>query len=62
MLSQSSFQAEYMQLNSACVTEDTALCFDALNGLPGPYIKDFMDKVGHEGELQLLYLVQRILH
>ncbi|KAJ9103748.1 hypothetical protein QFC21_002208 [Naganishia friedmannii] len=37
------------QLGKACVTEDTALCFDALGGLPGPYIKDFMTKVGHEG-------------
>ncbi|KAJ9092076.1 hypothetical protein QFC19_008850 [Naganishia cerealis] len=39
------------QLGKACVTEDTALCFDALGGLPGPYIKDFMTKVGHEGKL-----------
>jgi inosine triphosphate pyrophosphatase len=40
-----------LQLGKACVTEDTALCFDALGGLPGPYIKDFMTKVGHEGTL-----------
>lgn len=39
------------QLGKACVTEDTALCFDALGGLPGPYIKDFMGKVGHDGTL-----------
>jgi inosine/xanthosine triphosphate pyrophosphatase family protein len=38
------------QINKACVTEDTSLHFDALNGLPGPYIKDFMTKLGHEGE------------
>jgi inosine triphosphate pyrophosphatase len=31
------------------VTEDTALCFDALGGLPGPYIKDFLTKLGHDG-------------
>lgn len=37
------------QLGTTCVTEDTALCFDALNDLPGPYIKDFMTKVGPEG-------------
>lgn len=39
------------QLGTACVTEDTALCFEALGGLPGPYIKDFLDKLGHEGGL-----------
>lgn len=38
------------QLGTACVTEDTALCFEALGGLPGPYIKDFLGKLGHEGQ------------
>lgn len=38
------------QLGTAVVTEDTALCFGALNDLPGPYIKDFLGKLGHEGE------------
>ncbi len=28
--------------------EDTALCFNAWNGLPGPYVKDFVKKVGVE--------------
>lgn len=32
-----------------CITEDTALCYVALKGLPGPYIKHFMLAVGHEG-------------
>ncbi|KAF8651097.1 hypothetical protein AX16_004897 [Volvariella volvacea WC 439] len=31
------------------ITEDTALCYAALNGLPGPYIKHFMVGIGHEG-------------
>lgn len=31
--------------------QDTALGFEALGGLPGPYIKYFMKSVGHEGEL-----------
>ncbi|GLB34282.1 putative pyrophosphatase that hydrolyzes non-canonical purine nucleotides such as inosine triphosphate (ITP), deoxyinosine triphosphate (dITP) or xanthosine 5'-triphosphate (XTP) to their respective monophosphate derivatives [Lyophyllum shimeji] len=39
---------------SACITEDTALCYAALNGLPGPYIKYFMAEVGHEGLNNLL--------
>ncbi|KAF4619179.1 hypothetical protein D9613_004863 [Agrocybe pediades] len=32
-----------------CITEDTALCYVALKGLPGPYVKDFMAAIGHEG-------------
>lgn len=31
------------------ICEDTCLCFNALKGLPGPYIKWFLDKLGHEG-------------
>ncbi|KAK7205036.1 inosine triphosphate pyrophosphatase-like protein [Myxozyma melibiosi] len=31
------------------LVEDTALSFTAYGGLPGPYIKWFMEKVGHEG-------------
>ena len=36
-------------LGGPCITEDTALCFTALKGLPGPYVKDFMKSVGHDG-------------
>ncbi|KAI8851802.1 putative inosine triphosphate pyrophosphatase [Chytridium lagenaria] len=37
-------------LNGAPVlVEDTSLCFEALGGLPGPYIKWFLDTLGHEG-------------
>ncbi|KAF8227612.1 Ham1-like protein [Tricholoma matsutake] len=39
---------------SACITEDTALCFAALNGLPGPYIKYFLEGLGHQGLNDLL--------
>lgn len=31
------------------ITEDTSLCFTALNDLPGVYIKWFLDKCGHDG-------------
>ncbi|XP_044743322.1 inosine triphosphate pyrophosphatase [Chrysoperla carnea] len=34
--------------------EDTCLCFNALHGLPGPYIKWFLDKLGPEGLYKLL--------
>ncbi|KAI5806679.1 inosine triphosphate pyrophosphatase-like protein [Peziza echinospora] len=36
------------------LVEDTALGFDALNGLPGPYIKWFMKELGHEGLNKIL--------
>jgi inosine/xanthosine triphosphate pyrophosphatase family protein len=41
----------FWQLGESCITEDTALCFAAYNGLPGPYIKHFMKTLGHEGQL-----------
>lgn len=31
------------------LTEDTSLCFNALKGMPGPYIKWFLGKIGPEG-------------
>jgi inosine triphosphate pyrophosphatase len=31
------------------IVEDTSLCFNALGGLPGVYIKWFLEKTGHEG-------------
>lgn len=36
------------------IIEDVSLCFDALNGLPGPYIKWFLEKVGHEGKIIII--------
>jgi inosine triphosphate pyrophosphatase len=33
--------------------EDTSLCFNALNGLPGPYVKDFIKKIGVKGLYEL---------
>jgi inosine/xanthosine triphosphate pyrophosphatase family protein len=30
----------------ACVVEDTSLEFNALGGMPGPFIKWFQDKLG----------------
>ncbi|KAG7351103.1 ribokinase [Nitzschia inconspicua] len=42
------------QVNGPVFTEDTSLCFNALNGLPGPYIKWFLDQCGHEGLNKML--------
>ncbi|KAJ9603243.1 nucleoside triphosphate pyrophosphohydrolase ham1 [Cladophialophora chaetospira] len=36
-------------INGPVLTEDTALEFRALKGLPGPYIKYFLQALGHEG-------------
>ena len=36
------------------LTEDTSLCFSALHGLPGVYIRWFLEKLGPEGLERLL--------
>lgn len=36
------------------MVEDTCLCFNALDGLPGPYIKWFLEGLGHEGLNKML--------
>ncbi|MCJ1459237.1 nucleoside triphosphate pyrophosphohydrolase ham1 [Mycoblastus sanguinarius] len=36
------------------LTEDTCLCFNALRELPGPYIKWFLQALGHDGLNNLL--------
>lgn len=38
-----------LQVNGPVIVEDTSLCFNALGGLPGVYIKWFLEKTGHEG-------------
>ena len=42
------------QINGAVLTEDTSLCFNALNSMPGVYIKWFLEKCGHEGLNKML--------
>lgn len=36
------------------IIEDTCLCFNGMKGLPGPYIKWFLDKLGPEGLFNML--------
>lgn len=36
------------------ITEDTSLCFNALRGLPGPYIRSFLESCGLEGLHKML--------
>lgn len=42
------------QLGVPVIVEDTSLCFNALGGLPGVYIKWFLEKLGREGLPKLL--------
>jgi len=42
------------RLGCAVMTEDTSLCFNALGGLPGVYIKWFLEKLGHAGLNRIL--------
>ncbi|EDQ84204.1 uncharacterized protein MONBRDRAFT_13033 [Monosiga brevicollis MX1] len=42
------------EVKGPVMVEDTSLCFNALHGLPGPYIKWFLDKTGHVGLNNLL--------
>jgi len=37
------------EVDGPVMVEDTSLCFNAMGGLPGPYIKWFLEKLGHEG-------------
>jgi len=37
------------EVKGPVLTEDTSLCFNALQGMPGPYIKWFLEKCGHDG-------------
>ena len=34
--------------------EDTSLCFNAMKGLPGPYVKWFWKNIGCEGLVRML--------
>ncbi|OWO99882.1 inosine triphosphate pyrophosphatase [Marssonina coronariae] len=41
-------------VNGPVLVEDTCLCFNAMKELPGPYIKWFLEALGHEGLNNLL--------
>ncbi|KAL3706728.1 nucleoside triphosphate pyrophosphohydrolase ham1 [Talaromyces marneffei ATCC 18224] len=44
----------HYQVGGPVLTEDTALEFHAYKGLPGPYIKSFLEALGHEGLNKML--------
>lgn len=39
--------------NAGFIVEDTSLCLDCLNGLPGPFIKWFLHTLGAKGLFQM---------
>lgn len=39
-------QEAYSEIGAPCFIEDTSLSFSALGGLPGVYIKDFVERLG----------------
>ena len=41
-------------VNGPALVEDTSLCYDALGGLPGVYVKWFLEKTGPEGLVDAL--------
>ena len=47
-------QAAFQLIQKPCVVEDTCLCFNAMKGLPGPYIKWFLQSIGPEGLHKML--------
>jgi inosine triphosphate pyrophosphatase len=44
----------YSLIKVPVITEDTSLCFNAYGGLPGPYIKWFLEKLKPEGLYRML--------
>ena len=44
----------YRKMGGPVIVEDTSLCFNALGGMPGPYIKWFLSALGPDGLPRLL--------
>lgn len=44
----------YKEIKGPVLTEDTSLCFNAHKGLPGPYIKWYLEKLGPDGLARML--------
>ncbi|KAJ3447303.1 inosine triphosphate pyrophosphatase/ham1 protein [Anaeramoeba flamelloides] len=42
------------EVNGPVICEDVSLCFNGLNGMPGPYIKWFLKKLGVNGLVKIL--------
>eukprot|EP00397_Hematodinium_sp_SG-2012_P022564 GEMP01023389.1.p1 GENE.GEMP01023389.1~~GEMP01023389.1.p1 ORF type:complete len:214 (+),score=53.39 GEMP01023389.1:119-760(+) len=47
-------EVEHDEKVNSIITEDTSLCFNALGGLPGPYVKWFEERMGRENLPKML--------
>ncbi|XP_050529341.1 inosine triphosphate pyrophosphatase [Daktulosphaira vitifoliae] len=47
-------QAAFEIIKGPCIVEDTSLCFNAFGGLPGPYVKWFLEKIHPLGLYRML--------
>ena len=54
-IARSKARAALQQLQRPLIVEDVSLSCPALNGLPGPYIKDFLRLLGEEGFAELIH-------
>lgn len=45
---------KYINPDQPLIVEDTGIGFDALGGLPGPYVKWFLKKIGIDGLVKML--------
>jgi inosine triphosphate pyrophosphatase len=53
-IAQRKLQSALEKSRGPLLIEDTSLCFNAYKGLPGPYIKDFLNKLKCEGLVNML--------
>ncbi|EAZ51218.1 hypothetical protein, partial [Cryptosporidium parvum Iowa II] len=51
-------KSAYEKIKKPVFVEDTSLCFNAYNGLPGPYVKWFLKSVGAQGLYNMLEAYQ----
>lgn len=52
------YALQHIPNNKCLIIEDTALELECIRGLPGPYIKEFIDKFGMEGIFELTQKLQ----
>lgn len=53
-ISREKCRAAVKLVNCPVIVEDTCLCYNAMKGLPGPYVKWYLDKLGHDGLHKML--------
>lgn len=48
----------YKILGEPCLIDDISLCCPAIGGLPGPYVRSFLESIGDEGIARLISLYE----